>query len=169
MSFYDLGALSILVVDDDPNITVLMSDLLTALGVGKVAAAPNGEVARRMLAERSLGSIDIVLTDYSMSPGNGAELLRWIRRGSDTPNRFVPVILMSAHGDMDTLRRMRELGITDVLAKPVSLDSLCQLLTRLFQATPRFVETRHYFGPDRRRLEIPYRGGERRLDSEELA
>jgi hypothetical protein len=57
---------------------------------------------------------------------------------------------------------MRDLGISEVLAKPVSLDSLCNLIDGLIAKPRQFVESGRYFGPDRRRREIPYRGGERR-------
>jgi CheY-like chemotaxis protein len=164
---YRLDNLNVMIVDDDPNIAALMCDLLGALGIGKTLAAPNGEVARRILSERDHGQVDLVFTDYAMDPGNGADLLEWIRRGADSPNRFMPVVLMTGHTDVETMLRMRNLGITGVLAKPISLQSLCRLLTGLIEAAPRFVETGRYFGPDRRRREVPYRGGERRGLAEE--
>ena len=169
MGFYDLGKLSIMVVDDDPNTIALMSDVLSALGTGAVVAAPNGNVAQAMLADPRQAAVDLVFTDYEMGPGDGADLLHWIRHDPQSPDRYVPVVLMSAHGDMDTLRRMRELGVNDFLAKPISLDSLCRLLGNLFGASPDFVEIGQYFGPDRRRRDMPYRGGERRDLAEEHA
>ena len=169
MGFYDLGKLSIMVVDDDPNTIALMSDVLSALGAGAVIAAPNGRVAQTMLADSEQAPVDLVFTDYEMAPGDGAELLHWIRHEPGSPDRFVPVVLMSAHGDMTTLRRMRDLGVNDFLAKPISLDSLCRLLGTLFDAMPDFIEIGEYFGPDRRRRDMPYRGGERRDLAEEHA
>jgi len=169
MGFYDLGKLSIMVVDDDPNTIALMSDVLSALGAGAVLAAPNGRVAQTMLADAERAPVDLVFTDYEMAPGDGAELLRWIRHDPDSPDRFVPVILMSAHGDMTTLPKMRDLGVNDFLAKPISLDSLCRLLSSLFESESHFLEVGEYFGPDRRRRDMPYRGGERRDLAEEHA
>jgi hypothetical protein len=63
---------------------------------------------------------------------------------------------------MEAMLRMRDLGVTEVLAKPLSLDRLYSVIDGLIANPRRFVESGRYFGPDRRRLEIPYRGGERR-------
>jgi CheY-like chemotaxis protein len=169
MRHYRLDRLSVLVVDEDPNFVALMCDLLGALGIGKTLAAPNGEVARRILSERDHGTMDLVFTDFTMDPGNGAGLLEWIRRGADSPNRFMPVVLLTGHTEVETILRMRNLGVTGVLAKPISLQSLCLLLAGLIEAAPRFVEAGRYFGPDRRHREVPYRGGERRDLAEERA
>jgi DNA-binding response OmpR family regulator len=168
MSYYRLDLLSVLVVDDDPDITALVGDLLGALGFGRCLTAVNGEVAMTILADTENTPVDLVITEIAMEPGDGGDLLQWIRRSLKSPNRFMPVILMSGHTDMEAMLRMRDLGVTEVLAKPLSLDRLYSVIDGLIASPRRFVESGRYFGPDRRRLEIPYRGGERRdMEAEE--
>jgi len=162
MGYFQLRNLTVLVVDDDADTSALICDLLDALGFGKCLAAANGEVAKTILGDPRTIPVDLVITDFAMEPGDGAELLQWIRRDPDSPDRFVPVVLMTGLTDMDALVRMRDLGVSEVLAKPISLDSLCNLIDGLIAKPRRFVESGRYFGPDRRRREIPYRGGERR-------
>jgi len=167
MSYFRLSTLAVLIVDDDPDITALMSDILGALGFGRCLTASNGEVAKALLADPATGPVDLVITDFAMEPGDGAELLQWIRRDPMSPNRFLPVVLMTGLTDMDAFRRMRDLGVSEVLVKPLSLDRLCALVDGLVAEPRRFVESSRYFGPDRRRREMPFRGGERRRVIEE--
>ena len=167
MSYYRLNLLSILVVDDDPDICALINDLLRALGFGRCLTAVNGEVAMAILADSEATPIDLVITEIAMEPGDGGDLLQWIRRSLKSPNRFMPVVLMTGQTEMEAMLRMRDLGVTEVLAKPLSLDRLCSVIDGLIASPRRFVESGRYFGPDRRRLEIPYRGGERRDLAEE--
>ena len=167
MSYYRLNLLSALVVDDDPDICALINDLLRALGFGRCLTAVNGEVAMAILADSEATPIDLVITEIAMEPGDGGDLLQWIRRSLKSPNRFMPVVLMTGQTEMEAMLRMRDLGVTEVLAKPLSLDRLCSVIDGLIASPRRFVESGRYFGPDRRRLEIPYRGGERRDLAEE--
>ena len=167
MSYYRLNLLSVLVVDDDPDICALINDLLRALGFGRCLTAVHGEVAMAILADSEAAPIDLVITEIAMEPGDGGDLLQWIRRSLKSPNRFMPVVLMTGQTEMEAMLRMRDLGVTEVLAKPLSLDRLCSVIDGLIASPRRFVESGRYFGPDRRRLEIPYRGGERRDLAEE--
>jgi DNA-binding response OmpR family regulator len=168
MSYYRLNLLSVLVVDDDPDICALINDLLRALGFGRCLTAVNGEVAMAILADSEATPIELVITEIAMEPGDGGDLLQWIRRSLKSPNRFMPVVLMTGQTEMEAMLRMRDLGVTEVLAKPLSLDRLCSVIDGLIASPRRFVESGRYFGPDRRRLEIPYRGGERRDLAEEM-
>ena len=163
MSYYRLNLLSVLVVDDDPDICALINEL----GFGRCLTAVNGEVAMAILADSEATPIDLVITEIAMEPGDGGDLLQWIRRSLKSPNRFMPVVLMTGQTEMEAMLRMRDLGVTEVLAKPLSLDRLCSVIDGLIASPRRFVESGRYFGPDRRRLEIPYRGGERRDLAEE--
>jgi len=180
----------VLVVDADPEITALLCDLFAALGFGRAIAAPSGEVARAILADRSAPPVDLVVADIAVasdpparptrlrrseaapaSPrreplrrgeGPRATLTDWIRGHARSPNRYLPVIVLADASDLEAAVGLRKRGATEVLAKPVTVDSLCAVLEALIEAPRRFVETRSYFGPDRRRHVIPYRGGERR-------
>ena len=126
MSYYRLNLLSVLVVDDDPDICALINDLLRALGFGRCLTAVNGEVAMAILADSEAKPIDLVITEIAMEPGDGGDLLQWIRRSLKSPNRFMPVVLMTGQTEMEAMLRMRDLGVTEVLAKPLSLDRLCK-------------------------------------------
>jgi signal transduction histidine kinase len=64
---------SVLLVDDDPAVRLILSEHLRDMGLN-VAVAENGEHALKLL-ERSAGELDFVLTDYSMPGMDGVSLL----------------------------------------------------------------------------------------------
>lgn len=154
MTTYDLGRLNILVVDDNQYIRGVLSNVLKTLGVGEVLTAENGvEAIETMKASGDpMGRpIDIVITDLIMAPIDGMLLLKWIRQGRDSPNRFTPVIMMSGAADKDLVEASRDQGANEFLAKPFSAASVTDRLLELLNRPRQFVATRTYFGPDRKR------------------
>jgi DNA-binding response OmpR family regulator len=98
----------------------------------------------------SLG-LDIVISDLIMSPIDGLLLLRWIRTAKESPDLFVPFVMLS--GAADNVNQARELGSTEFLAKPFSAQSVYKRILEVIDYPRQFVTTTHYFGPDRRRRE----------------
>ena len=164
MSELRLQYLKVLAVDDNRPMLYLISDLLRALGVGTIITAMDGAKAIEILAESAAAPVDIVITDISMEPVNGAKLLEWIRKNPKSPNRFVPVVVLTGHTDMARIVEMRDLGATEILAKPITPTGLSNRLVTVIDRPRRFVETEVYFGPDRRRRMVPYSGDERRQE-----
>lgn len=101
-----------LVVDDDMLNRVLLSTNLQEAGY-LVSTAENGEQALKMLHDLKF---DAVLLDLMMPVMNGYEVLEFIK--SDEKLRRIPVIVISADEDMDSVVRCIEMGATDHLAKP---------------------------------------------------
>ncbi|PKL26629.1 MAG: sigma-54-dependent Fis family transcriptional regulator [Spirochaetae bacterium HGW-Spirochaetae-3] len=106
----------ILVADDEPN---LLSSIGTFLKAETIDAAlsPDGAKAKALLSEESF---DAAVLDIRMPGLDGISLLRWIKDEGLT----LPVIMMSAHGDVrDAVEAMR-LGAFDYLVKPFDPDEL---------------------------------------------
>lgn len=102
----------LLIVDDDPSNRDLLARKLQHQGY-QTAAAENGHRALEMLA---CEPFDLVLLDYMMPEMDGAETLAALK--SDSQLRHVPVIMISAVGDLDHVVRCIELGAEDYLPKP---------------------------------------------------
>jgi len=102
----------ILVVDDVDQNRDLLARRLTRQG-HTVALAENGADALHKLAE---APFDLVLLDVMMPEMDGYETLSRIK--SDVNLRAVPVIMVSALNEMDSVVRCIELGAADYLAKP---------------------------------------------------
>tara|TARA_R110001606_G_scaffold234677_1_gene382396 strand:+ start:401 stop:1456 length:1056 start_codon:yes stop_codon:yes gene_type:complete len=153
-----LENLTVLLVEDSQQLRALLVSVLSQLGVGNIVRANDGADAIRQIKAMqtdpgSIGatSIDLVLSDWLMEPIDGATLLRWIRRHKDSPDRFMPFIMVSAYSDWDRVQTARNLGVNEFLAKPFSVASVFEHINAVIQDTRSFVRTDSFFGPDRRR------------------
>jgi DNA-binding NtrC family response regulator len=107
----------ILVVDDEPDIRLLMQEILEDEGYS-VELAENGEEARGRFAENPP---DLVLLDIWMPDLDGISLLKeW----SDSGRMNCPVVMISGHGTLETAVEATRLGATDFIEKPLSLAKL---------------------------------------------
>ena len=145
---YNFKKLCVLVADDNHHMRKLLSDLLEVIGVGRIALAQDGADAFDRYLEVAP---DIVITDGAMAPMDGYELTRKIRMEPDSPNPFVPVLMLSGHLEKARVEMARDSGVTEYLAKPVSTDSLRIRIVSVIENPRPFVRTAAYFGPDRRR------------------
>ncbi|MEN8150350.1 MAG: sigma-54 dependent transcriptional regulator [Planctomycetota bacterium] len=106
----------ILIIDDEPDFLASLQTLFTDEGYECVTAA-NGTVGLRLaLSER----VDLVITDLKMPGMDGIQVLEAIRR-EDTG---LPVILLTAHGSVDTAVRALKFGAVDYLPKPFDFEIL---------------------------------------------
>lgn len=112
--------LHILVVDDHPINRRLLADQLTALGY-RVITANDGLDA---LAVLNTNSVDIVLTDVNMPNMDGYRLTHRLRE----LNHNFPVIGVTANALAEGKQRCIEAGMDNCLSKPVTLDTLRQML-----------------------------------------
>src|SRR5690606_24281154 len=166
----DLQRLSVLVVEDSPFIRSLLIQSLKVLGVGQVLVAEDGARAIEIIqlvqkdpVRAGAMSIDLILSDWMMSPVDGAMLLRWVRRHKDSPDRFIPFMMITAYSDRARVQEARDLGAHEVLTKPFTTRTLGEKLPAIINNTRQFVHAEDYFGPDRRRQNLPCEGEERRV------
>ncbi|MEO5337505.1 MAG: response regulator [Magnetospirillum sp. WYHS-4] len=177
MAPYNLERVSILLVEDNRYVRNIIQDLLRHFRFGRVSVCSNGEEAIDFL--KSMGSaampggtaaLDIVISDLVMSPINGLLLLRWLRSAKESPNRFLPFIMLSGAADREYVNACRDLGGTEFLAKPFAVETVYRHILEVIDYPRQFVATQHYFGPDRRRRVLPPSDGhERRIAREEDA
>lgn len=104
----------ILVVDDDPSVRMLMSEILTVEGMN-VQLAVDGEEALRIFREFSP---DLVLMDVVMPGINGFDVCRELR-GTGLAEEF-PIILMTGHDDDRSVHEAYQAGATYFLGKPIN-------------------------------------------------
>ncbi|HEY7955799.1 MAG TPA: sigma-54 dependent transcriptional regulator [Polyangia bacterium] len=102
----------ILIADDEAGLREFMADAL-ALDGHAISQAADGREAARLLDQRSF---DLVLTDLKMPGLDGMSLLRKIR--AEQPE--VEVIVLTAHGTVDTAVEAMKLGAFEYLQKPMS-------------------------------------------------
>jgi len=112
----------ILLVDDERRLTESLSEYLASEGI-EALSAPDGLAGRKLLEE---SPFDALVTDLRMPGLDGLGLLRWVRE--EGPH--LPVIMISAHGDVrDAVEAMRT-GAYDYLVKPFDPDELAMKLRK---------------------------------------
>ena len=109
-----MAAQFILVVDDEPDIRQLISEILQDEGY-EVAVAESAEEATNL---RKKKRPDLVLLDIWMPGEDGISLLKsWQQSGA----LCCPVIMMSGHGTIETAVEATRLGAYDFIEKPLSM------------------------------------------------
>jgi two-component system, chemotaxis family, chemotaxis protein CheY len=150
------------VVDDKPQMRSIVGAVLSAAGVGQVCYAPDGQRALEVI---SSASVDAVFADLEMPVMNGLDLISAIR-GLSTRERYIPVIMLTAHSDRKRLGAARDRGMTEFLCKPVTARSILSRLQAVIQRSRPFVSAPGYFGPDRRRAGNADKAAARRRHSD---
>lgn len=112
----------VLVVDDEPSIRKVLAAQLRQDG-HVVDTAEDGDTAVDKLSE---ADVDVVITDLRMPGMDGMGLLRWIQ---DTQPE-VPVIVLTAHGSVDTAVDALKHGAFDFLTKPFDQQELAAVVRK---------------------------------------
>ena len=104
---------ALLLVDDNEDNLYTLNRRLQREGYANLTSAVDGRQALELLAA---GSFDLVLLDVMMPDLNGYEVLERMR--ADDRLRHIPVIMISALDEIDSVIRCVELGAEDYLSKP---------------------------------------------------
>ena len=104
---------ALLVVDDNEDNRYTLTRRLTREGYANLTTATNGREAIDLLQTKPF---DLVLLDIMMPDMNGYEVLEHMKAGDELRN--VPVIMISAISEIDSVIRCIELGAEDYLPKP---------------------------------------------------
>jgi len=107
---------NILIIDDEASLLNTLSRILQKVGCSVIGAA-NGAEALRLLSN---SPFDLVYLDLWLPDMNGLQVLQEIRKSHPK----LPVILLTAHGSMDTALKAMRLGATDYLIKPIDPEQL---------------------------------------------
>ena len=120
----DLHGMRVLVVDDNATSRLLLEETLTAMAF-RVTLAEDGAEALRCVAEacRAGNPYRIILLDWKMPGMDGTETARRIREVV-TPEEAATIIMVTAYGREEIVKQIREIGIREVLTKPVSPSAL---------------------------------------------
>lgn len=160
MADYNIEKLKFLLVDDDKNMRHLVTTILLSLGAKDVVSEPS---ASDGFAKLSDFEADIVICDLRMDPEDGIEFTHMVRNRDDSPNRYVPIIMLTGHAEKTAVELARDAGVHEFLTKPVSPTKLYQKIKNIIENPRILIRTPEYFGPDRRRRQDPdYDGPERR-------
>lgn len=151
-----LNDVHVLVVDDSQQMRLLLRSLLRAAGLMDVSEADTVAVALEILRKRK---VDLVLIDWMMQPVDGLSFTRLLRQDSDSPNPYIPILMLTAHTETSRVAAARDAGVTGFIKKPISTRLLFDRIANALTDARAFIRSNDFFGPDRRRGATPGYGG----------
>lgn len=156
-----LAAVKVLVADRDARTASLVHSVLFSFGFQTIELATSGNAALEALRTHKF---DLIITEWNLAPVDGVELVKAIRSAKNDLRlrRDIPIIMLTAKADMDSVQVARDAGITEFMVKPFSARTLSNRLVQVIDNPRAFVEAAGYVGPCRRRREGPPPGVEER-------
>ncbi len=155
----DFSKVRFLIVDNNTLALQMIEDILRMLGTTSIRRASDSAKAKAALRE---GDTDVVITERELEPETGIQLVDYIRHSSESLDRLLPVIMLTARSESEYVTEARDKGVTEFLGKPFNVDSLYRRIASVIARPRAFVNAPEYFGPDRRRRQQAYTGPNRR-------
>ena len=125
----DIVEMTVLIVDDMPNMITTIRSIMKVLGFGKrFIAASNGEEAWQILKKKP---VDLAILDYNMPLMTGAGLLSRIREDKDL--RDLPVVMVTAYAHKEFVAEAAESEIDAYVLKPVTVKVLGDRVLRVIE------------------------------------
>lgn len=119
-----LKTLKILFVEDEEDLVEIISDTLTKLEANFLTAR-NGEEALNIIEKNH--DIDLIVTDINMPVMNGIIMIQELQKKGNK----IPIVIMSAHTEMDYIKKAKDLGVDNYLLKPFDFIKFIDLITSL--------------------------------------
>jgi two-component system, chemotaxis family, chemotaxis protein CheY len=155
-----LTNLSVLVLDDHRFMQQILRAILQGLGIRNIVVVSDiNEATSYVINNR----FDLILADFRLEgDSTGADFIKVVRASYEGTDRFVPIIACTADTTPAVIQRLRDAGVDEVVAKPISADALWKKIVAVVNNRRSFIATSHFFGPDRRRREVRVPRSDRR-------
>jgi putative two-component system response regulator len=127
----------ILIADDEPDIRELLSDFLESEGFECFLASDAFDALNKF---KSIGSIDVVMSDIRMPGKTGLELLEEIK----TLDNDVMVVMISAVKDIESAISAMSKGAYDYVSKPFKLTEVALVAKKAIENRKLLLENRQY-------------------------
>jgi len=159
-----LKSLHILLVDDNQHMRAITSAILQSAGARNIREVADGSSALEALRQNPA---DLAIVDFNMAPMDGVEFTRLVRNSPDSPNPYLPIIMMTGHSEKNRVMEARDVGVTEFVVKPITAKAVFDRIQAVIVRPRPFIKARTYFGPDRRRSgPSTYSGPLRRKDDQ---
>ena len=145
---------TILVVDDEHLIRWSVEQVLRREGFGVLQAGTGADALRLAQAEAP----DLVLLDIRLPDGDGLEILERLRAGDPD----LPVIMITAHGGVESAVRAMKLGAHDYIIKPVNFEEMTIAIRKALETRSLRREVARFQSEERRGARLADLVGESR-------
>ncbi len=153
----------VLVVDDNRQMRFLLRCLLRAGGVYDVTEAEDAEQAFALMRRRPA---DLVIVDWMMRPMDGLAFTHMVRWDPQSPNPYVPLLMLTAHTEASRVTAARDAGVSGFVKKPLSARMLFDRMTSALTDMRVIVRSENFIGPDRRHVQTQDYAGPLRRESD---
>ncbi len=154
-----LANIDVLIADSDMPIANLVRDVLKSVGFSQVRIVKDGREALDLLVSQP---IDLLITDWRMEHMDGVSLMRFLRSDPSSPNRFLPIIMLTGRAERRDVEEARDAGVTEYVVKPFTAKALFERIVQVIENPRSFILAKAYQGPDRRRRAVESSDQERR-------
>jgi CheY-like chemotaxis protein len=143
----NLAHSTVLLIDHNQQSLDMLSSIFHGFGVREQIKCGSTAEAVRIVQKRT---VDLILIDCSMPEMDGCDFTRWLRRETQPPMRYTPIIMLTGHAAQSKVNKGRDCGSSFVVTKPLTPVVLLQRILWLGADERDFVECDTYVGPDRR-------------------
>lgn len=141
--------ITLLLIDDDPNIILLVKDYLQFRGY-EVLTATNGKEALNILSQKD---ISMIICDIMMPEMDGYTFVKEIRQNPVT--NWIPVMFLSAKGQSQDRIKGLNIGADIYMVKPFEPEELVAQIESTLKQTKRLTEQHHKKGDNTPIIQVP--------------
>lgn len=153
----------ILIFDECAFTGRLLYSILLAFEVEQIDICHDLEKAKEYIKDTKF---DCIFCDWSGWPDPEPAFLEFVRMSDSSIDPMAPTIIITGQTTKKNVLKSRDLGCTEIIAKPVSTTQVFDKLYSALYSPRTFIEHEVYTGPDRRRRNAyDHAGVERRLET----
>ena len=143
-----LGEIRLLIVGWKPNTNQFLRSVLASLSLPAFTRVSRTDEALALMREHGF---EVVFCTGEAEPLNPAAFTRAVRHDVLGRDPTIPVFIVASGYTLREIELMRDAGADDIFCPPMSADVIDKRLERVLLNSRRFVTTRGFIGPDRRR------------------
>jgi DNA-binding response OmpR family regulator len=158
-----LSQLKVLVIEPSGYTGRVIRDMLeNGMGVPVTMHAKTGADGRGVLTQ---ARINLLIVKVDPDCPDGITLIEAVRAGLNDVPDDMPIIAMTAAPTRQLVEQLRDNGVNEILALPLTAKSLAARIQSVFEHPREWVVSATFVGPDRRRKAKQFNGGERREET----
>ncbi len=126
-----MGSRKILVVEDSPTMSQLLTFILKKLKDVEVVAVHDGVNGLKKISE---GKYDLILTDINMPLMDGLKFISLVRGDKSNTNKDIPIVIITTEGEEEVRSEGMALGANSYITKPVKAGEVFDTVSSLLKA-----------------------------------
>ncbi len=142
----------LLLIDDDPNLILLVKDYLEFRGY-EVVTAENGREALEVL-EQEIPNIDMIICDVMMPEMDGYSLVKHVRE--DPKTSWIPVLFLSAKGQSQDRVKGLNTGADVYMVKPFEPEELVAQVESSLKQASRLIQHQNKGAEVGPKIQVPF-------------